>query len=279
MKIKVDGTYDDWSNAKELYKSNKGALRSLMVDHDERYIYYKIKMNDLSKGYPILLLDTLQGKGNTSIKQFPTIHANNGLDFIIPIKSKTDAHILVDRQYDLFAALYKDYGSDFSYSGKKNTGQFSPIRYVLNDSLTIPTTKKVIPFSYYETGKLKEGNGNPASKDYNSLVDYNINKKENTIELRVPWLLLNFKDPSTKEIMGNISNKNLSASKKVDGIQIGIAYMSKQGELLDSFPKVENKIIPTFKQYSWVNWNLPKSTYRLKESYYILQKKFTATDK
>lgn len=279
MKIKVDGSYNDWSNAKELYKSNKGMLQSLMVDHDERYMYYKIRMNDLDKGYPILLLDTLQGKGNTSIKQFPTIHANNGLDFIIPIKSKTDAHILVDRQYDLFAALYKDYGSDFSYSGKKNTSQFSPIRYVLNKSITIPTTKEIIPFSYYETGKLKEGNGNPASKDYNSLVDYNINERENTIELRVPWLLLNFKDPSTKEIMGNISNKNLSASKKVDGIQIGIAYMSKQGELLDSFPKVENKIIPTFKQYSWVNWNLPKSTYRLKESYYILQKKFTATEK
>ncbi|MFJ8264139.1 hypothetical protein ACIQ4I_19700 [Rummeliibacillus sp. NPDC094406] len=276
LKIKVDGKYDDWSEAKELYKGGEGELQSLMVDHDECYLYYKIKMNDLKQGYPVLLLDTLQGKGNTSIKQMPMVHTKNGLDFIVPIKSKNDAHVLVDRQYDLFAALYRGYRAGFDYYSKGNTGLFSPVRYVLNDSFTIPTTKKVIPFSYYETGKLKEGNGNPASKDYNSLADFNINEKENTIELRIPWLLLNFKDPSTKEIMGNISELNFSASEKVNGIQVGVAYVNKQGELLDSFPKAEKKTIPAFKQYSWDNWDLPTSTYRLKESYYILQKKFTS---
>lgn len=278
LKIKVDGKYDDWSEAKVLYKDGKKELQSLMMDHDERYIYYKIKMNDLKKGYPMLLLDTLQGKGNTSIKQFPIVHTKNGLEFIAPIKSKKDARILVDHQYDLFAAIYKNYGAGFNYFSKEDTGLFSPIRYVLNDSLTIPTTKKVIPFSYYETGKLKEGNGNPNSKDYNSLVDFNINDKEKTIELRIPWLLLNFKDPSTKEIMGDISDNNSSTREEVDGIQVGLVYVNKQGELLDSFPKIQDKMIPSFKQYSWDHWNSPKTTYRLKESYYILQKAFTSTD-
>lgn len=70
---------------------------------------------------------------------------------------------------------------------------------------------------------------------------------------------------------------NYSVSETA-GIQEGLVYVNKHGKVLDSFPRIENKMIPKFKQYSWDNWNSPNSAYRLKESYYILQKKYTSTN-
>lgn len=43
------------------------------------------------------------------------------------------------------------------------------------------------------------GNSNPDSADYNSLADFSTPKKE-TIEIRIPWMLLNAKAPNIKRI-------------------------------------------------------------------------------
>ena len=44
---------------------------------------------------------------------------------------------------------------------KKNSGIFDSIFLCLNRELYLPVDKKTLPFSKYETGKLKFGNGNP----------------------------------------------------------------------------------------------------------------------
>ena len=59
-----------------------------------------------------------------------------------------------------------------------------------------------MPFSLYETGKLQYGNGNPSAEDFDSLADFYV--KDGILELRLPWLMLNVKDPSQKQIMGDI---------------------------------------------------------------------------
>ncbi|MFP3488789.1 hypothetical protein R0K20_14385, partial [Staphylococcus sp. SIMBA_130] len=46
--------------------------------------------------------------------------------------------------------------------------------------------------------------------------------KGNSIEIRLPWALFNVKDPSEKEIMGDMWKDGLSASKKIDGFKVGL---------------------------------------------------------
>ncbi|WP_153044553.1 hypothetical protein, partial [Bacillus cereus] len=51
-----------------------------------------------------------------------------------------------------------------------------------------------------------------ASADYNSLADFSTPAKE-TIELRIPWMVLNAKAPNIKEFIGGIY-----ANEEIDGL-------------------------------------------------------------
>lgn len=75
-----------------------------------------------------------------------------------------------------------------SYASTKNNGVYHPIRLTLNRELTIKKGEKVIrlPFESYETGKLRFGNSNPKSKQFDSLADYYINEELGILELRLP---------------------------------------------------------------------------------------------
>ena len=59
-----------------------------------------------------------------------------------------------------------------------------------------------------EVGNLINGNGNPKSKDYNSLSDYIVNGDD--IEIRIPWLMFNVSNPSKKMIIDDFNeNKEI----------------------------------------------------------------------
>ena len=56
-----------------------------------------------------------------------------------------------------------------------------------------------------------------------------MNESNGIAELRIPWALLNVKDPSQKEIMGDIwSKKGLDSSEKIKGIQVGVVAVNKK---------------------------------------------------
>lgn len=273
LKVKVDGDDRDWEGAKTMYESS-GPIKSLMMQHDERYVYYKIQMSADAKGYPMLMLDTKQTQGNTKINNYK-LKTENALEFIAPLKSAKNARLLVDTQYDIYALYYGKYDPEnITYHPEKNTGNFTKINYVLSNELNIPTTKEKIPFVGYETGKLLEGNANPEAEDYNSLVDFNINEEEHFIELRVPWMLMSFSDPSLKEVIGDIDKPDYMAREKVDGIHVGVAFMNNEDKVVQTLPAKKGNTTRPFKQYTWANWEQPNSIYRLKPSYYMVQDAF-----
>lgn len=118
-----------------------------------------------------------------------------------------------------------------------------------------------------------QGNANPEASNYNSLVDYTWTD-DNVIELRIPWLLLQSKDPSQREFMGDLYANGETASVKVDNIFVGVVFVNEEGKVVQSLPKATNNILPALDSYSWDTWQQPKYNERLKQSYYILQKVF-----
>ena len=158
-------------------------------------------------------------------------------------------------------------------ASQDNSGIFSQIHYVLSLEYTTDDGKVLMPFGSYETGRLREGNANPDSKDYDSLADFYIND-DGGLELRIPWLLIQSKDPSKKEFIGNICQDGIEASKFVDEIYIGALYVDDKGTVLDSFPGIENNVLNELNAYSWDNWDIPEYKERLKQSYYIIQDLF-----
>ena len=285
-KVLIDGNKKDWKKDKTppIYESASkdiDKIKAAYMDHDERYIYlgidYKADLTDLET---LIFLDINPDQGNTTNPFNPNITTDSGTDFIIQIKDKENSRVYVDSYYDTH---YYQYGKQLNMISLndeyeiKNSGNFNTIKLALNKGITIPATGEEFPFDDYETGLLRYGNGNPESEDYDSLADYYINEDNNFLEIRIPWALLGFTDPSTNEIMGDLYKGGLDSRKNINGFSIALAaYNPKDPKHFDSFPRLnkDNLLKKDMYIYNWDEWNDPIVEERLKDSYYILKDEF-----
>ncbi|WP_234410524.1 hypothetical protein [Caldalkalibacillus mannanilyticus] len=289
-KIRVDGNKEDWQNTSSVYTGDQ-QLQALYMDHDERYLYLRLDIRDtedlFTHGFPMILFDTIENQGNQHVQGVDDLHLDTGMDFLLYIKNEEDAAVLVDTYYDFFALQYVHTFQMLKTDDPlptNNSGIFNPSRFALNQELYIPSQDRVIPFSYYETGKLRHGNGNPDAQDYDSLADFYVNKEEKCIEIRIPWLLLSFKDPTLREVMANIYGDDPDGGEFIEGIQVSVLYVQptekdrERYQVLDSLPARQNGRISEdmMKMYKWEKWQQPLYKERLKKSYDIVKKAFTS---
>ena len=258
----VDGDLSEWNSEKPLAS---GSNLSVCVKHDEKFLYLKVdaKNFDIEKDTILIPIDSIPSQGNSTWPKY-NLTFKRPTDFVVEIKGKDNSRILVDSYYDSFyyscAKKTRVILSNPSYENKES-GIFNPEYTILSQELHLPATKQIIPLNKYESGKLLFGNGNPQSKDYNSLADFFV--VNNNIEIRIPWALLNVRDPSSKIIIDDLYKSGIQ-SIKTDGFYIG-------GILFQ-----ENKVIESIDMnlYSWQEWDMPSYHERLKPSYFIMKEAF-----
>jgi hypothetical protein len=284
LKIHMDGSLKDWKKSEEAVvfektKDSPSDISALLVDHDERYLYFAVEYQEaIEKDQTtLILLNTHPGQGNTD-QGIEGLTTEEGMEYLITIDGDGESRILVDSYYDIHQYLYAEMLGmiDKKYTdGMKNRGIFDKIRLPLNKELTVPFTGEVLPFSDYETGKLREGITDPSSDDYDSLADYKVNYEKGIIEIRIPWLLLGFTDPSTKEILGDFYEDGLEARKNIG--EISFAGVSiKDGKVSTSVDTQEGIIRKDeLHTYTWNEWTEPVVKERLKKSYPMIQELFS----
>lgn len=293
QEILVDGVANDWDLAgvkkNYLSKDKKVNISEVRFSSDNGYFYFLLKYNrpvNFSTEGTFLLLDTIDKQGQTNISLDENgksyIRTDFGIDFLVKLTGPKNSRVLVDSYYDTFYYQYAQLLKMIEaqpYASRKDNGVFHPIRLALNKELTIPTTNTVIPFESYDTGKLKFGNANPTSKEFNSLTDVSISKDMRVVEGRIPWQLLNVKDPSLKEIMGNVWETGLEGSLETSGIWLAIVA-TDQGRVQQTFPKTANNQLHHTEAflYTWKKWEEPAFNERLKKSYDIMSKTFRTTE-
>lgn len=254
FKIKVDGDLSDWKKNKiePLYSTDKtdkkssNKIKNLYMDNDERYLYFAIQYNELKdNNYDTLIfLDTTKDKGK-SRNPFNNNIFIDGTDYIIHLTENGFSRILkADNSVD-------------------EADSFIPIQLNLSEEIVHFRTGQTLPSINYETGILREGNGNPDSKYYDSLTDYNKNTQNNLIELRIPWALIGFSDPSSKKIDEDVI---------IGGIKVRVVTydpnVPEEYSMLPESEAVEERI------YKWDNWDEPIKMERLKASYSIIKDMF-----
>lgn len=258
----VDGDIAEWKDEKPLAS---GHNLTAYIKSDEKYLYLRIATEnyDIEKDTILIPIDSIPNQGNSTYPKY-NVAFERPSDFVIELKGKGNSRVLVDSYYDEFYYLYanqlKMIETNPAYE-KKNSGIFCPEYLALNKEMYLPVDKQIIPFSRYETGKLLYGNGNPQSKDYNSLADFIY--KDNNLEIRIPWALLNVTDPSTKMVMDDLYKAGIQ-SMKINGFNIG-GILIKEKQVVDS---------TTMNLYSWQEWGMPSFHERLKPSYYIVKEAF-----
>lgn len=266
--VYVDGEDSEWIEEDQLSKNGE---HTLSVKSDEKYLYVKIETKDFvfEEDQLYIAIDVKEDQGNSKTAD-GSLAFSRPADFLVKINGATDSSIMVDAYYDSYYYQYaeqlKMIEKEPSYT-VKNSGVFNPMNHALSSELALPQTKEKIPFSYYETGALVVGDGNPEHEDYHSLTDFSV--KDGIVEIALPWQLLNVMDPSTKQIIGDLYQNEGIEPVSVENIYLGAALVKKG---------YTDSSTLTLEPYSWEPWEMPTFHERLKPAYYVLKEAFREYD-
>lgn len=266
----VDGNRSEWKQEDVLGEEDGYRISA---KYDEKFLYFLVEKDGYHLGdAPLYLpIDVTPKSGSEIIGNF-SIETDRPADFVIVLDGEDESRILVQERYNTTYALYSQLLEHdklpFSEVPALDSQFFEEIELLLvEEDFYIDKTK--ISFSQfdmtssyhvtlsqtYETGKLTYGNSNPSSASFNSLADFC--SGPGFVEIKLPWELLNFADPSTMRIHDDYYMHYGVEYITIDEIYIGAG----SGAEIIEMQKMQLK--PLGKE--------PEYHERLKESYYILK--------
>lgn len=263
----VDADVSEWTKEDQVVSDKD---MSVSVKYDEKFLYLMVekKKFDLENDILYLPIDTTQKTGSNYCENYD-LKFDRSADFLLVISGKEDSRLLVQERYEALRStysqeLYKFDTYEIGHIPEKTSPLFKNINLILQRK-EIKTARNEEPLtSSYETGKLRYGNANPKSEYFDSLADFCISG--DYIEIRLPWQLLNFADPSKMQIHDDYYDGNYGVDYiDIDKLYVGITEGKNQRTHLEG---VELE--------GWGN----KVTYheRLKKSYYIMKEIWGGTD-
>lgn len=280
--IHVDGDASDWDklNAKDKTKLDMNApgFREIWATHDEGYVYLLVKLTenfDNNKQNIYFGFDTLQG-GNRHAPQLQGKTLDEGLETLLELGNKDKGKIMIASNYDFHTRLFGKLSNVLTYDPKEmkdDSGIFNPWKLVVNYLLEHPDSRFDHPFGDVEVGDLLRGTSDPNDPNYNSKTMWQA--KGDVLEIRIPWMLLGFSDPSSLSAISYEDNGTKQfESVKVEGIRIVpwiVATDSKKVIGLDGNAPYPVSKLPL---YAWKRWEDIDVQYveRPKQSYYSMQK-------
>jgi hypothetical protein len=285
-KISLAGEKEEWKDSRVLYEKREGSmvfkfddgfdktreLQRLSVQHDEGFIYILIEMGekiDFTNAHYAIGLDPCSpGVGEFLLPFNTRLISPIGLKFLIHLSGKEKSRILVCHSYDKY--LNSPKGVKPAPSRQES---WVLMQNEVNKRRISKDGKKFFPGHVFSMSHLKFGNLRRKSVAYDSLADFFF--IDNRVELRIPWGLINFTDPSSKMVLWQ---DRQGQRIKTDGIRMmAISYRPAKNYLhaentglasniTDSLPQnlTANQILT----YSWNEWNSPIYHTYLKESYY-----------
>ena len=255
----VDGDLSEWTEEDKIFDTGE---KSLSTKYDERFIYLLAYEKGFSNGEKKLYipLDVTPNTGSTYCENYG-LRFTRPADFVLTIDGADNSRLEVQERYEVLRAMfYHETHNEDAYlvPPDADTPVFKPINLMLQTATPLLTGNWLASSEVYETGKLAYGNADPSSPDYNSLADFVF--AGDYVELKLPWQLLNFADPSRMTIHDDYYNDNYGVAYiTIDTLYLGLADDTEEGRI---------SLHPAALQ-GWGN----KVTYheRLKPSYYTMQ--------
>ncbi|MCM1183384.1 MAG: family 2 glycosyl transferase [Roseburia sp.] len=259
--VLLDGDASEWQPEDVLLETEG---MTLSVKHDCAYLYLMVNKKDADYDTQRLLLPfDITPKSGSRVYGDSTFE--RAADFVLVMDGKEDSRLLVQSYYDRYLYEYDKYDRDIQATAETrepDNAVFRPIFHLLERELVLQDRAEIIPLQRFESGHLVFGNSDYDSEEYNSLADFCY--EGDILEIRIPWLLLNFRDPSTKEIEDDFWKNKYFSGIKADGIWIGLSAE-------------EDGTIALVK-YQWDNWDYYPYFERLRKGYYMLQEQFARLD-
>ncbi|MGY4691438.1 hypothetical protein [Salibacterium sp. K-3] len=265
--LTIDGSTKDWEKLEgsEVEKLST-PLTELMVTKDEGYIYAAARLPesiDLSTDTFYLGVHTLAG-GMENPEVLPGERLDEGLETVVRLGDETDSEVLIAPSYDFHQRLYG------SKAGDDQEDNMNSWQLAVSHELELPESNEVLPFEEVSAGSMEQ-----ASSSQNSRASWDYQGK--VVEMKIPWALLGFADPSTKEVVSYGSVKEESQqmpAENSNGIRF-VPWIVDNSETVHGFDNQSSPIsVQNFPLYDWKNWQKADYDEELKQSYYIVQEIF-----
>ncbi len=252
----TDGDISEWAEGDLVWSGENG---SIYMKYDEKFVYFYVDA-DARSGPIYIPIDTTPKTGTTYCENYG-LSFERPVDFVICINGEDNSRVVVQERYDAFRAMF--YPSTVMIDPYVNepdtdTPVFNPINLVLQLLPEGSSNPDIEAYDVYETGKLRCGVANPEADNFDSLADFCFTP-DGGVEIRLPWQMLNFADPSQMSIHDDYYENYGIEYIQIDEMYVGLATASEDTRVRMS----------AFALEGWGN----DVTYheRLKESYYILQ--------
>lgn len=257
--IYLDGKVREWRRRRRGILKQPGL--NLTVSHDEAYLYLLVQK---AEGAPwdwandrIAIGFATLGQGSRTADRAPWAQFPDPVETLLTVDG-TGAELWINSAYDMYTWRYGQRERLFPVDPawpKAESGRFLPWQLVVSRPLTIPSTGEKLPLDAFRVGLLQQGVTDPASPNFNSLADWYSGGPN--LEIRIPWMLLGFTDPSSHQVWAYPYAAGKIESATVPSLRIS-AQREGAGAPSSSLA------------YTWPVWNLPTWHERPKQSYAIL---------
>ena len=283
-------------------------LKALYADADEGFLYLRLgvaKLDNDGDGQPdwkevnyLIGVGTAPNlAGLTYLPFIARVPFPRGMTYAIQLAGPDSSQILIASSYNPFQIVPVEgiptQSSLLPKLGWKpplsDSGSFEP-------QISEPNRRRFardgeyFPPQRYNRGVLRYGTLNHQASDYDSLAEWHANVQTNTIDLRIPWNLLNVTDPSSLKIFAGTQEDGTVLTADTPGFVLaafsfrpsaqserGRSIMAQNLPVVDALPgmtgprTMENSAL---KEFRWAGWDSPRYNLRPKDSIAILRKTF-----
>jgi hypothetical protein len=108
------------------------------------------------------------------------------------------------------------------------------------------------PARGYNRGRLRYG-----TRQQSSLSDWYYDSSRGLLEIRLPWMLLNVTDPSTRTVLFDTTSAGGFGTAHASGWNIGVVVMSSRDTV--AIPELNNGSwrADQFEEWQWEGWETP----------------------
>lgn len=256
--VYVDGDVEEWKDVPWLIQDENSGLQAV---YDEKFVYFHVYVKDMCEGDVIYLPVDITPNSGAYKEAESGLEFEQPVDFLIRLDGESNSAMFVQEYYDiLFATERREIWEEDAFINppRKDSQKFNLIQQLLRRKIILINGEEMEPW-LFPTGELMYGNANPDHEDFNSLADFIV--EGDHIELRIPWTMFNFSDPSQMRI-----HDDYYKHYGVEEMKIGSMDISMQ-ILRDGHNSV--KPFGTLKLDGWGNhptWHM-----RVKAAYYAIQ--------
>jgi len=224
----------------QLLQQGSGRIQSIEAASDATYFYARLQLSQALASHEELVVGFDTYRDDLGEKILPNgVQTTRRNEFALRLQNRQQASLWVTQPYDLLGIWHGSSGPEQLYRSQATQGApWLPVRWQNGQEHTSRDGSLTFPLTITPIGELqvRQEGQQPSSKDAVIL-------ENQQITLRLPWVLLQVTDPSTRRVMHDDRSTPTRESLVSEGFGLSVSLGTAQLE--------------SQRRYSWSGWEVP----------------------